>query len=148
MGNRPLSAFLLPSSISKSSNIISQDPNANCETETEDQFRNNRQNISVTDDVLGKHSRSDKKKELSRSKSTGVTLTRRNSDLDFVDSDEEVPSRRLQRSKIIASFLEQLNDSNAVDDDFGDNDENVIVESMNNNTSTSLNNNSLKYEQS
>jgi hypothetical protein len=146
--NRPLSAFLLPSSISKSSNIVSEDPNINYESDKEYQFRNTMKNVSMTDNVLAKPASFDKRKELSRSKSTGVTLTRRNSDFDFVDSDEEVPSRRLQRSKIIASFLEQLNDSNAVDDDFEDNDENVIVESMNNNTSTSLNNNSLKYEQS
>ena len=71
-----------------------------------------------------------------------MSLARRNSDFDSIDSDEEVPSRRLQRSKIIASFLEQLNDSNEVDDDFGDSEESGIVEPTNNsNTSASLNNN-------
>ena len=70
-----------------------------------------------------------------------MSLARRNSDFDSIDSDEEVPSRRLQRSKIIASFLEQLDDSNVIDDDFGDSEENGLVEHTNNNTSASLNNN-------
>merc|ERR1712061_290305 len=110
---------------------------------TEDQTAFHNKNTSITDDVLSKHLKSDKQKDLSRSKSTGVSLVRRNSDFDFVDSDEEVPSRRLQRSKIIASFLEQLDDNNGIDDDFGDNDEkDVIVQSTDNNhTSASLNNN-------
>ena len=60
---------------------------------------------SNTDDLLAKHSSSRKQKDISRSKSTGVSLARRNSDFDSIDSDEEVPSRRLQRSKIIASFF-------------------------------------------
>merc|ERR1711981_335737 len=149
---RPLSALLLSSSRSKSSHIISEDPNGCLGVNTEDQYEFYNQNTSKTDDVLSKHLSSEKQNELSRSKSTGVSLARRNSDLDFVDSDEEVPSRRLQRSKIIASFLEQLNDNNVIDDDFGDNENNVIIESTNNNnTSASLisnnNNNKLKSDQ-
>lgn len=103
---------------------------------------------SNTDDVLSKHFNPEKQKEFGRSKSTGVSLARRNSDFD-IDSDEEVPSRRLQRSKIIASFLEQLNDSNVIDDDFGDSEKDVIVEPTNINTSASLNNNNnnLKNDQ-
>merc|ERR1719511_428092 len=89
---------------------------------------------SNTDDLLAKYSSSHKQKEISRSKSTGVSLARRNSDFDSIDSDEEVPSRRLQRSKIIASFLEQL-DNNVVDDDFGDTEENGLLEQSSNNTS-------------
>jgi len=151
---RPLSALLLSSSLSKSSHIISQDPNGKLDTNTEDQTAFHNKNTSITDDVLSKHLKSDKQKDLSRSKSTGVSLVRRNSDFDFVDSDEEVPSRRLQRSKIIASFLEQLNDNNVIDDDFGDNETNIEVEPTNNNNTTASlinnnnnNNNKLKSDQ-
>ena len=143
---RPLSAlFLSSSSLSKSSNIISNNPNVNFDTEPEDHldFKRQNNNTSKTDNIVSNYLLTDKDKKLSRSKSTGVSLARRNSDFDSGDSDEEVPSRRLQRSKIIASFLEQLDDNNGIDDDFGDNDEkDVIVESTDNNhTSASLNNN-------
>ena len=117
----------------------------NFDTEPEDHldFKRQNNNTSKTDDIVSNYLLTDKDKKLSRSKSTGVSLARRNSDFDSGDSDEEVPSRRLQRSKIIASFLEQLDDNNGIDDDFGDNDEkDVIVESTDNNhTSASLNNN-------
>merc|ERR1711953_882540 len=123
---------------------ISNNPNVNFDTEPEDHLDFNKQNTntSKTDNIVSNYLLTDKDKKLSRSKSTGVSLARRNSDFDSGDSDEEVPSRRLQRSKIIASFLEQLNDSNEVDDDFGDSEESGIVEPTNNsNTSASLNNN-------
>jgi len=135
---RPLSALLLSSSLSKSSHIISNNPNADSDNNMDNHFDGKTSN---TDDLLAKHSSSRKQKDISRSKSTGVSLARRNSDFDSIDSDEEVPSRRLQRSKIIASFLEQLDDNNVIDDDFGDSEEHGLVEHTNNNTSASLNNN-------
>merc|ERR1739844_741790 len=143
---RPLSAlFLSSSSLSKSSNIISNNPNVNFDKKPEDRldFKKQGNNTSKTDNIVSNYLLTDKDKKLSRSKSTGVSLARRNSDFDSGDSDEEVPSRRLQRSKIIASFLEQLDDNNGIDDDFGDNDEkDVIIESTDNNhTGASLNNN-------
>merc|ERR1711997_167640 len=140
---RPLSALLLSSSLSKSSHIISNNPNADSDVQMDNHLEVYERKSSNTDDLLAKHSSSHKQKEISRSKSTGVSLARRNSDFDSIDSDEEVPSRRLQRSKIIASFLEQLDDNNGIDDDFGDNDEkDVIIESTDNNhTGASLNNN-------
>jgi len=138
---RPLSAMLLSSSMSKSSNLVSQDPNVNNMTRNKDHFEYHQQSISITDNILTKHATSDKKKELSRSKSTGITLARRNSDCDFMDSDEEEPTKRVQRSKIIASFLEQLNDNDVIDDDFSDNYESDVREPVNNNISTNLNNN-------
>jgi hypothetical protein len=139
--SRPLSALLLSSSLSKSSHIISNNPNADSDADIVNRLEVYQGKTSNTDDVLSKHFSSQKQKEISRSKSTGVSLARRNSDFDSIDSDEEVPSRSVQRSKIIASFLEQLNDSNAVDDDFGDSEESGIVEPKNSsNTSASLNN--------
>merc|ERR1711953_403722 len=122
---------------------ISNNPNVNFDTEPEDHldFKKQNNNTSKTDNIVSNYLLTDKDKKLSRSKSTGVSLARRNSDFDSGDSDEEVPSRRLQRSKIIASFLEQLDDNNVIDDDFGDSEENGLVEHTNNNTSTSLNNN-------
>merc|ERR1719412_3323274 len=121
--SRPLSALFLSSSFSKSSNFVSDDPNANEETGTEDQFEYHKKSVSHEENLSTNRSSGDKKIELSRSKSTGYKLTRRNSDFDCTENEDGVPSKRLQRSKIIASFLEQLNDNNdneEIDDDFGD----------------------------
>merc|ERR1719270_217145 len=120
---------------------MSNNPNADSDVQMDDHLEVYGRQSSNTDDLLAKHSSSHKQKEISRSKSTGVSLARRNSDFDSIDSDEEVPSRRLQRSKIIASFLEQL-DNNIVDDDFGDSEDNGLLEHTSNNTSAArLNNN-------
>ena len=122
--DRPQSAFLLSSSISKSSNMISEDPTAHFGNVKADQCKTIKESVRSEE----------------------------NADFDSVDSDEEeVPSRRLQRSKIIASFLEQLDDNNSViEDDFGDNDKNVAREPANNNntSSHSNDNNNLKCVQS
>jgi len=134
--SRPLSALFLSSSFSKSSNFVSDDPNANDETGTEDQFEYHKKSVSHDENLSTNRSSDDKKIELSRSKSTGYKLARRNSDFDCTENEDGVPSKRLQRSKIIASFLEQLNDNNdneEIDDDFGDDSDIDKKECINNN---------------
>ena len=128
--NRPLSAFL-SSSISKSSSVVFDNP-SNAENDwTEQQFeRANHRLETIERDSTKTQPNSDKKKKVQRAQSSSATAvsmkTSNQFDSEDSDGDQQVPTKRLQRSKIIASFLEQL-DSNkdSDDDDFGDDEDNT-----------------------